>query len=225
MQMHQRAIQDATRFHKSILADVEKRFLIKIATLLPSKINSDHLTILGFAGMIGAGVSYWLASHNKYTLILAVIFLGINWFGDSLDGTLARVRNRLRPRYGFYVDHVVDALGALFLLGGLTLSPYISVGIAAGILIAYFLLSIEIYLATFALGVFKLSFWKWGPTELRILIAIGTLFLLYKTHVTIAGHKILLFDAGGICAIVAMIVIMLTSAIKNTIFLYKQEAA
>jgi phosphatidylglycerophosphate synthase len=221
--MHQRVFQDAKRFQKSFLADIEKKILIRIASSLPQKINSDHLTVLGFAGMIGAGICYWLSSFNQYMLILAVIFLGINWFGDSLDGTLARVRNRLRPRYGFYVDHIVDAAGAIFLLGGLALSPYMSASIAGVLLITYFLLSIEIYLATYALGVFKLSFWKFGPTELRIIIAIGTLFLLHKQQVTIAGQKLLLFDAGGLCSIAAMLIIVIISVVRNTITLYNQE--
>jgi hypothetical protein len=129
----------------------------------------------------------------------------------------------LRPRYGFYVDHVVDAVGALILLAGLAMSPYMSLSIGAGLLIAYFLLSIEIYLATYALGVFKLSFWKWGPTELRILMSIGTIVLLFKPYVTIAGQKVLLFDVGGTCAIIGMALIMIVSAIQNTITLYKQE--
>ncbi len=223
--MHQRAFQDATRFHKSFLADAEKKCLIRIASSLPDKVHSDHLTVLGFLGMVGAGMSYWLSSFNKYMLILAVFFLAINWFGDSLDGTLARVRNHLRPRYGFYVDHIIDAMGAIFLVGGFALSPYMSPAVAAGLIISYFLLSIEIYLATYSLGVFKLSFWKLGPTELRILIAIGTLFLLYKPKVTIAGQQFLLLDVAGACAMAGMIVITIISVFKNTLTLYKEESS
>ncbi|MCI0416004.1 CDP-alcohol phosphatidyltransferase family protein [bacterium] len=141
--MHQTTFQEAKRLQKSILADSEKRLLIRIASKIPEWIHSDHLTILGFIGMACAGSSYWLSSFHKYWLILAVMFLVINWFGDSLDGTLARVRNRLRPRYGFYVDHIVDAFGAIFLLGGLTFSNYISAGVGLGLLITYFLLSIR----------------------------------------------------------------------------------
>jgi phosphatidylglycerophosphate synthase len=202
---------------------MEKRVLIRIASSLPHWIHSDHLTLLGFAGMAAAGVCFSISTYNKYLLIGSVICLAVNWFGDSLDGTLARVRNRLRPRYGFYVDHVVDAIGALILITGLAMSPYMSLSVGAGLLIAYFLLSIEIYLATHALGIFKLSFWKWGPTELRILMSIGIIVLLFKPYVTIAGQKFLLFDVGGTCAIVAMTLMMIISAVKNTVTLYKQE--
>ncbi len=160
--MHHKKFQEASRVHKSILADAEKRLLIRIANKLPKWIHSDHLTILGFLGMAFAGISYWLSSYNKYWLILAVLSLLVNWFGDSLDGTLARVRNKLRPRYGFYVDHIVDAFGILFLLGGLIFSNYISTAIGLGLLITYFLMSIEIYLATYTIGKFQISFWKWG---------------------------------------------------------------
>ena len=96
--------------------------------------------------------------------------LTVNWFGDSLDGTLARVRDKQRPRYGFYVDHIVDSFGAIFLIGGLGLSGYMTGTIAMGVIIAYFLLAIEIYLATYTIGVFRLSFGVWGPTELRIVL-------------------------------------------------------
>lgn len=222
-QMHQKKFQEALRVHKSILADAEKRLLIRIANKIPKWIHSDHLTILGFLGMTFAGISYWLSSFNKYWLILAVLSLFINWFGDSLDGTVARVRNKLRPRYGFYVDHIVDAFGIIFLLGGMIFSNYISAVIGFGLLIAYFLMSIEIYLATYAVGTFKISFWKWGPTELRILLAIGSLYLLHRTHVTIAGAKFLLFDVGGICGIIGILTGVIVSTVRNIKILYRQE--
>jgi phosphatidylglycerophosphate synthase len=221
--MNHKTFQEALRVHKSILADAEKQLLIRIANKLPKWIHSDHLTILGFLGMILTGVCYWLSSFNKYWLILAVLSLFVNWFGDSLDGTLARVRNKLRPRYGFYVDHIVDAFGILFLLGGLIFSNYISAAIGLVLLITYFLMSIEIYLATYSVGKFQISFGLWGPTELRILLAIGSLYLLHKTHVTIAGAKFLLFDVGGICAIIGILTIVIISTVRNTAKLYKEE--
>jgi archaetidylinositol phosphate synthase len=221
--MDHKKFQEALRVHKSILADAEKRLLIKIANKLPKWINSDHLTILGFIGMAFAGVSYWLSSFNKYWLILVVVSLFVNWFGDSLDGTVARVRNKLRPRYGFYVDHIVDAFGILFLLGGLIFSNYISAAIGLVLLITYFLMSIEIYLATYAIGKFQISFGIWGPTELRILLAIGSLYLLHKTHVTIAWSQFLLFDVGGACAIIGILTGVIVSTVRNTAKLYREE--
>src|ERR1044071_9642041 len=142
------------RVQKNLLSDYEKRFLIRIAQKLPPQIHSDHLTSLGFLGMLLAGISYWLSQWNAYALVLCVFWLVVNWFGDSLDGTLARVRNRQRPRYGFYVDHITDAIGTFFLMGGLALSSYMNPFIALGLLIAYLLLSIEVYLTTHPTGAF-----------------------------------------------------------------------
>jgi archaetidylinositol phosphate synthase len=126
-----------------------------------------------------------------------VVCLALNWLGDSLDGTLARFRRRLRPRYGFYVDHMVDSFGALGLMGGLALSGYMHPVIAIGLLIAFLMLSIQSYLATHTLGEFRLSFWRFGPTEMRILLVVGNLALLWKPRVHFAGSDYRLFDLEG----------------------------
>jgi phosphatidylglycerophosphate synthase len=152
-----------------------------------------------------------------------IVFLALNWLGDSLDGTLARVRRRQRPRYGFYVDHVVDAFGTFFLLGGLALSGYMSAGVAMGLLIAYFMLSIEVYLATYTIGTFHLSFWKLSPTELRILLMIANVALLYRPVVRLAGSEYLLCDIGGVIGIIGMAAMLITSVIKHTAALYRAE--
>jgi len=140
------SFQDAERKQVSFLAAVEKKVLVWLAHRMRVWVNSDHLTLLGFAAMFAAGACYWAASVDRRALIGVIAALAVNWFGDSLDGTLARVRNRLRPRYGFYVDHITDAIGTFFLMGGLALSSYMNPFIALGLLIAYFLLSIEVYL-------------------------------------------------------------------------------
>ena len=179
--------------------------------------------VLGFLGMIFAGVCYFLARWNPLALVAAVVCLAINWFGDSLDGTLARVRDQQRPRYGFYVDHIVDSFGAIFLIGGMGLSGYMTGTIAMALIIAYFLLAIEIYLATYTIGVFRLSFGIWGPTELRIVLAFGTFVLLKKPVITIAGGKYLLCDVGGVVAIIIITSFAIYSTIRNTIRLYREE--
>jgi archaetidylinositol phosphate synthase len=138
----------ATRLQNSFTAASERKALLWLAARMPSSINSDHLTVLGFAAMFLAGCSYALARWTPWGLLLATLFLALNWLGDSLDGTLARVRNRQRPRYGFYVDHMIDTFGALFLMGGLAVSGYIDWRIATGLLVAFLLLSIESYLAS-----------------------------------------------------------------------------
>src|SRR5438270_4058413 len=148
------SFQEATRIQQSFVTKVEKRVLLWLAKRTPEKVNSDHLTVLGGVGMFLAGASYGLSRYSHYGLLLSCVFLAINWLGDSLDGTLARYRNRQRPRYGFYVDHVIDAVGTFFLLGGMALSEIMSAPIAIGLLIVYLLLMIEVCLATYTIGVF-----------------------------------------------------------------------
>src|SRR6266576_3735186 len=160
-----RGFRQATRIQESALAAYEKRFLIWLAERIPSSINSDHLTLVGFAAQLLTGVSYAMARFDRLWLLAGIGFIALNWFGDSLDGTLARVRQQQRPRYGFYVDHIVDAFGALALMGGLALSGYMHPVIAIGLLIVFLLLSIQSYLATYTMGEFHLSFWRFGPTE------------------------------------------------------------
>jgi len=215
--------KNAERHQLSILTPLEKLTLRWLAERMPAWVNSDHLTLLGFAGMILAGASYYLAQYNPLFLVAGIVCLAINWFGDSLDGTLARFRNRQRPRYGFYVDHVVDAFGVSFLVAGLGLSGYMSPNVAMGFLIAYFLVNIEIYLATYTLGVFKLSYGVFGPTEFRIIVCIGNLVLLTKKSVRIGNGYYLLCDVSGVIAIIVLVAIAIVSSVKNTKRLYNEE--
>src|SRR5579862_7580312 len=217
------AFQEAKREQESFLAPLEKRCLIWLAHHMPAWVNSDHLTLLGLAALLGAGLSYWWARSSPAGLYAVVVCLALNWLGDSLDGTLARVRNRQRPRYGFYVDHIVDAFGTLFLLGGLALSRFMSAPIAAGLLIAYFMLSIEVYLATYTIGTFHLSFWKFSPTELRILLMIGNIALLYRPVVGIFGERYRLFDVGGVVGVIGISLMLLMAVVRHTILLYNAE--
>src|SRR5215211_5643399 len=189
--------REATRIQTSMLAGLEKRLLIWIAERLPAGVNSDHLTVLAGLAMDGGGICYWLGPRYPAAMLMAIAMLAINWFGDSLDGTVARVRHHERPRYGFYVDHVLDVIGILMLFAGFALGGFMTPLIAAGFLVAYYLLMVEIALATHAVGTFRISFWKFGPTELRILLVIGTLRLIESPYVTIAGSRMLLFDVSG----------------------------
>ena len=125
--------------------------------------------------MLGAGIAFWLAPGHPLALLAVVALLAVNWFGDSLDGTLARVRHQERPRYGFYVDHVLDVVGILLLFSGLVAGGFMSPIVGAGFLIAYYLLTVEIALATHTVGTFRIWSWKMGPTEMRILLAAGAL--------------------------------------------------
>ena len=215
--------REATRSLTSILAPFEKRTLIWLAHRLPRRVNSDHLTALAFAAMFLAGLSYWLARVTPAGLLLVAGCLAINWFGDSLDGTLARVRSHQRPRYGFYVDHVVDATGAVFLLGGLGLSGYMSPFVALALLTAYLLLLVETFLATYTLGTFTMSYFKVGPTELRILLALGNLVLLVHPMAEVFGRTYRLFDVGGVVATCGMTATLVFATATHTRALYRAE--
>ncbi|HKF69299.1 MAG TPA: CDP-alcohol phosphatidyltransferase family protein [Vicinamibacterales bacterium] len=216
-------LREARRSHTSLLAPLETPALLWLAARLPWWVNSDHLTALALAAMLMAGVSYWLARVSDAGLLLAVIFLGVNWFGDSLDGTLARVRQQQRPQYGFYVDHVVDAVGAVFLLGGLGMSGYMSPMVALALLTAYLLLLVETFLATCALGTFTMSHFKIGPTELRILLALGNLVLLVHPMAEISGRTYRLLDVSGIIAAGGMVLTLIVAVTKHTRTLYLAE--
>ena len=213
--------RNATRVQHSCLTSIEKRALLWLANRTPPWIHSDHLTVLGFGAQLLAGAGYALARANRYWLLAVIGFLALNWLGDSLDGTLARVRQRQRPRYGFYVDHMVDSIGSLALMGGLALSGYMHPYLAFGLLVAFLLLSIQSYLATYTLEEFQLSFWNFGPTELRILLAIGNLALLGWPTV-LRGHY-RLFDLGGSVGMIGMTLMLIYSTGRNTYRLYMQE--
>jgi phosphatidylglycerophosphate synthase len=215
--------KDALRLQESFTATAERKALAWLAARLPAWVNSDHLTLVGFVSMFLAGVSYAWSRTHRVGLILATFFLALNWFGDSLDGTLARLRNRQRPRYGFYVDHMIDTFGGFLLMGGLAISGFIDWRIALGMFVAFLMLSIEVYLATYTVGTFRLSFAKFGPTEIRILLALGNVALLFRPNTGILGTSYRIFDVGGIIAIAGMALMLVAAAIVNTAKLYRSE--
>ena len=214
---------DAIRLQESFTSGLERKALIWLAVRLPSWINSDHLTLLGFVAMFLAGTSYAFARTNRSCLMLATIFLMLNWFGDSLDGTLARIRNRQRPRYGFYVDHIIDTFGGLFLMSGLAISGLIDWRIALGMFVAFLMLSVEVYLAAYTLGTFRLSFAKFGPTEIRLLLALGNAAIWFRPDARAFGSSYRVFDVGGVIAIAGMAIMLIASAIINTAKLYRAD--
>jgi phosphatidylglycerophosphate synthase len=211
----------AHRIHGSFLAGAEKRALVWMAVRMPSWVSPDQLTLLGFAAQIGAGACYALSGWDARFLLLGIMCLALNWFGDSLDGTLARVRRRQRPRYGFYVDHMIDSFGSMALMGGLALSGYMHPAIAIGLLMGFLMLSIQSYLATYTMGEFHLSFWHFGPTELRVLLAAGNLALFWKPMVLHGQYRLL--DVGGAIGMFGMATMLIAVTVKNTLRLYREE--
>lgn len=213
----------ARRVNQALTANLEKRALEWMASRAPAWVSSDRLTVLGMIAQIGAGACYALAHFERRFLLVVIVCLALNWLGDSLDGTLARVRRQERPRYGFYVDHMVDILGSVALMCGLGLSGLLHWPVAMAMLIAFLILSGESYLATYTLGRFELSQGIFGPTEIRILLAVGTLAALRSPWSTVFGHRFLLFDLGGVVAAASMGAMALGVAVRHTAQLYRQE--
>jgi phosphatidylglycerophosphate synthase len=212
-----------TREHLSLLADAEKRLLVAIARRLPPSITSDHLTLLGLAAMPVAGAFFARIPEAPWSAAAFIVALAVNWFGDSLDGTLARVRDQQRPRYGYYVDHVIDLVGMAALFAGIAASGLMQGWIAIALVAAYFLVAAESFLATYARGLFRLSFAGFGPTELRIILAVGAVVVIDKPWVHVFGLHARLFDVGGLVATAGMVVAFGVAAVRNTRALYIAE--
>jgi phosphatidylglycerophosphate synthase len=215
--------QPALRIHASLTASLEKRALQYMAQRTPRWITSDQLTLLGLCAQIAAGVFYALARYNRLALLAVIVCLVLNWFGDSMDGTLARVRHQQRPRFGFYVDHVMDVFGAIALMSGLAVSGLVHGQVAIAMLVAFLLLSAESYLATYTLSRFELSQGIFGPTEVRLLLVLGNLALLHSPYSTVFHHKLLLFDLGGTIATACMFGTAIVLTVRHTAQLYREE--
>ncbi len=212
------------RVNCSLLAQVERRTLLWLAHRLPEGVHADHLTALAVAGTALASASFALARFFPLALIGVVGGLALNWFGDSLDGTVARVRRQERPRYGYYVDHVLDVVGASLLMGGMALSGLMTPLVALGVLVAYLLVSAEVFLSTAVGGEFRMSFVRLGPTELRIVIAALALVLIRWPSAALPGMgAVLLLDVAGMVAIAGLLTALGVSAILMGRYLYVAE--
>ena len=213
----------ATRELHGLTARLEARVLRSIALRLPAWIHADHLTTLAASAMVAAAGAYVWARAWPPALHLVNLCLLLNWLGDSLDGTVARLRDQQRPRYGFYVDHVLDSAGASLLVLGMAAAGLLSLPLALALLAAYLLLSVEVYLATYCLGSFRMSFLGMGATELRLVLALGHLAALRSPTATVAGQTWLLFDVGAAVAIPALVIAFLTAAVRNAWALSRAE--
>ena len=215
--------QHATRVMNGLTARIEKQLLVWMAQRLPHAIQSAHLTPRAAVAIVGAAAAYAWSREWAPALHVVNVCLFLNWFGDSLDGTVARVRDQQRPRYGFYVDHVIDAGGIALLVLGMAASGLMSLPIALGFLAAYLLVSVEVFLATYCLATFKMSFLGFGPTELRLLLAAGNLIALRYPTATIAGQTWPLFDAAAVVAIPLLVSAFLIGAVRNGRALFVAE--
>jgi phosphatidylglycerophosphate synthase len=209
---------EARREARFVLARAEASVLRVVAERLPRAVLPDHLTGIGILGSTIVAASYVLSNDHPAWLLGASVGLALNWFGDSLDGTVARLRRIQRPRYGFYVDHLTDAYSTLAIGLGLGWSPYLLLSVGLSIVIAYFLLSINVYLETHVHGSFRFSYGRLGPTEARlVLAALNTLALVVgPLPFQILGVGATLFDLAGLVAVVLML-FMLGARVKQNL--------
>lgn len=205
------------RVYRFTLRPFERWALPRLAQALPERVMPDHLTSLGLLASTGIAVAYLLTNRDPAWLWAASLLLVIQWFGDSLDGTLARVRGIERPRYGFYLDHLTDAYSTIAIGLGLGLSPYMLLSVGFAIVIAYLTLSINVYLETHVYGEFDFTYGVIGPTEARVLlIALNTLALVVSPlRFDVGGVPMTIFDIGGAAGAVGMFGLLLVRAIRN----------
>jgi archaetidylinositol phosphate synthase len=218
---------DATREPNFLLARHEKRVLTAIARRLPRWILPDDLTALGVAAAIGICIAYQATNADRAWLWVASALLVVHWLGDSLDGTLARVRGIERPRYGYYLDHLVDAISTACIGIGLGLSPYMLLATGALIVVAYLMLSINVYLESYALGRFSIGYGRLGPTEVRVvLIALNVALALGAgLDFRVAGIGLTAIDIGGLAVAGLMCALMIGRAVANLRRLRLEEPA
>ena len=217
---------NATREKGFLLAEPERRVLEWIARRLPKRVLPDDLTLLGVVAAVGICLAYQASNESSAWLWAASALLVVHWFGDSLDGTLARVRKIERPRYGYYLDHLVDAFSTAAIGIGLGLSPYMLLAIGTLIVVAYLMLSINVYLESYALGRFRLAYGRVGPTEVRVLlIAVNTALALGLGAVDLAGIDLTVLDVFGLAIAGGMLIALAGRATTNLRALAKEEPA
>ena len=207
--------KQAKRIQTSILNPYEKKLLVWLAGKMPAWVTSDMLTFVGFLGALVIATGYALSNLNLNWLWLASFGFLVNWFGDSLDGSLARVRNTQRKTYGFFIDHNVDVINECIMFTGVGLSPLVNMTFMAGVLVAYLALSVYVYIDCYLKGEHRLTYGGLGPTEFRLLaIIINTLYIfipqlsLWKRHIVLFHNE---FDFGimdGIALAVALIIFL-----------------
>src|SRR4051794_4399234 len=223
---HEAAV-NAEREPNFLLAVPEKRLLRAIAARLPRWIVPDDLTRLGVASAVAICAAYQLSNDGRWWLWVASALLVVHWLGDSLDGTLARVRKIERPRYGYYLDHLVDAFSTAAIGIGLGLSPFMLLSVGTLLVVAYLVLSINVYLESYALGRFSIGYGKVGPTEMRLLlVALNTALALgLDLRLDVLGTPVTALDAAGAAIAIGMILLLAARARRNLRALAEREPA
>ena len=201
------------RVNDILLGPLERPALQWLAEHMPRRVTPDVLTTIGIVGSLMTFAGYWASSASTWFLWLASLGLVVNWFGDSLDGTLARYRKIERPKFGFFIDHTMDAVSETLIVFGLGLSPFVSFEIAAVALVGYLLMSVLVYVRTYVTGEFRISYGRFGPTEVRVIIILfnAVLFFVGVQEISLWFGDVSIYDLaiGGLG--VALIVVFLVS--------------
>jgi archaetidylinositol phosphate synthase len=221
-----RDIKTHQRVNDILLGPLERPALRWLAAHMPPWMNSDILTVIGILGSVVIALSYGLTNYSRNFLWLASLGFIINWFGDSLDGTLARYRKVERPQYGFFVDHTVDAFSEVMIFLGLGLSPYFRYDFATLALIGYLLVSIMVYVRTCVVGKFVISYARLGPTEIRVIAILANTFIFFfgAPLISIAGWTFNSLDALLLFIAAVLYIIFIVSTIRQAVELAKLEA-
>lgn len=216
-----------TRINDILLGPLERPALRYLAERMPSWVTPDILTGVGVLGSVIIFFSYWLTGYSSNFLWLASLGFIINWFGDSLDGNLARYRKIERPKYGYFVDHTVDAFSELLVGFGIGLSPYVRFDLALLALISYMLMSVLVYITTYVKGVFQISYSKIGPTEIRAIIIIANTIIYFVGNpvVDFSFARITIYDSLAVLVSVVLFTVFIVMTIKQARELSKLESA
>ncbi len=232
MEQKKETVKQSQRIQTSVLNAAEKKALVWMGERMPRWVSSDMMTSIGTIGAVVIALGYALSGKNINFLWLASLGFVLNWFGDSLDGTIARVRNQQRPKYGFFIDHTVDVVNETLMFIGMGLSPLMDFDIAMMILAAYLMLSVYVYISAHLKGEFKLTYAKMGPTELRIIAVImNTLFVLirplreFSAHIRLFGKDLNLgvLDIAGIIIVIALLGAYFVSIFHDAKIYAKEE--
>lgn len=212
-------IKKHTRVNQTLLGPLERPALQWMAARAPGWVTPDFLTGLGVVGSVMCFVGYWLSGQSVWWLLFASAGFFVNWVGDSLDGTLARYRKIERPRFGFYIDHTVDAVTEFLTIIGIGMSPYLRLDVAAFAMIGYLLMSVHVYIRTAVDGVFKISFGTLGPTEMRaIIVAVNIAIMAAEGwFLTPLAGELLPFDIIGIVLAIALSGVFLVTSWKYAV--------
>jgi len=212
-------IKTHQRVNEPLTASIERPALQWLAKTSPKWITPDVLTTLGVVGSVMCFVGYWLSNQSVWWLWFVNLGFIVNWYGDSLDGTLARYRRIERPKFGFYIDHTVDAVSEFLVIIGIGMSPYMRLDISAFALIGYLLMSVHVYVRTAVEGVFKISYGIFGPTELRLIIMTVNvaIFFFQDFFLSELAWGFTPFDLVGIVLAIALAAVFLGTSMQHAV--------